>query len=292
MAPVSSSRQHRGRPQWAAPRRLAVLVAVLGSLEAGEQVHVLRSPHQAGETTVRVFTPDGDAVAPPLTTLYVLPVEARSETRWGSPVTEIRQLEIADRYGLLVVLPTFSALPWYADHPSDASLGQERYLLEDVLPMVERSYPARTGPEARLVVGFSKSGWGAWSLLLRHPGLFGRAAAWDAPLMQDAPDRFGMEPIFGGQEHFEKYRIAGLIRARADLLRQRCRLILTGYAGAFRAHHRAMHELLVKLAIPHEYRDGPQREHQWHSGWLEEAVAILTTGCGAEEPADSGSKRD
>lgn len=271
---------------------MVLAAAVPGSLAAGEHVHVLKSPHQAGETTVRVFTPEGSAVAPPLTTLYVLPVEAGSETRWGNPVKEIRQLKIADRFGLLAVLPTFSALPWYADHPSDASLRQERYLLEDVLPLIERSYPVGTRPEARLLVGFSKSGWGAWSLLLRHPVLFGRAAAWDAPLMQDAPDRFGMRPIFGGQENFEKYRIAGLIRARANLLRQRCRLILTGYAGAFRAHHRAMHKLLVNLAVPHEYRDGPQRAHQWHSGWLEEAVSILTTGCGAEGPHDSDTKRD
>ena len=72
------------------------------------------------------------------------------------------------------------------------SLHQEKYLLEDVLPLVEGSYPVETGPDGRLLVGFSKSGWGAWSLLLRHPGVFGKAAAWDAPLMQDAPDRFGM----------------------------------------------------------------------------------------------------
>ena len=84
-----------------------------------------------------------------------------------------------------------------------------------------------------------------------------------------------MEPIFGDQENFEQYRITGLIRSRAASLRQRCRLVLTGYAGAFRAHHTAMQELLVELAIPHAYREGPQRAHQWHSGWLEEAVSIL-----------------
>ena len=148
-------------------------------------------------------------------------------------------------------------------------------------PWFEASYPVKTEPDDRLLVGFSKSGWGAWSLLLRHPGVFGKAAAWDAPLMQDAPNRFGMQPIFGGRENFERYRIAGLIHARAHLLRQRCRLVLTGYSGSFRAHHAAMHELLVKLAIPHEYRDGPRREHQWHSGWLDEAVSIVAKGCGA-----------
>ncbi len=263
-----------------------------GAIEAAEDVHLIRSPRQSGETTVRVFTPKRKDIDLPKRTLYVLPVEAGAETRWGDPAEEIRKLDIADRYGLVVVLPTFSALPWYADHPANMSLRQEQYLLEDVLPLVEGSYPVETSPDGRLLVGFSKSGWGAWSLLLRHPEVFGKAAAWDAPLMQDAPDRFGMEPIFGGQENFEKYRITGLIRSRAATLRQRCRLVLTGYAGAFRAHHTAMHNLLVELAIPHAYRDGPQRGHQWHSGWLEEAVSILVTGCGTGDSEEQHAERD
>ena len=36
-----------------------------------------------------------------------------------------------------------------------------------------------------------------------------------------------------------------------------------------------MHDLLNQLAIPHVYRDGPQRKHDWHSGWVEEAVGLL-----------------
>ena len=51
-------------------------------------------------------------------------------------------------------------------------------------------------------IGFSKSGWGAFSLLLRHPEVFGRAAAWDAPLMLEQPNRYGMGAVFGSQENF------------------------------------------------------------------------------------------
>ena len=57
--------------------------------------------------------------------------------------------------------------------------------------------PADPEPHARLLLGFSKSGWGAFSLLLRYPERFGKAAAWDAPLMQERPDRFGMGEILG-----------------------------------------------------------------------------------------------
>lgn len=260
---------------------LVLVLTAVGPAAPAEHLHIIRSPHQRGQTTVRVFTPAGGAT--PMKTLYVLPVEAGSETRWGDPAAEIRRLGLADRHGLLVALPTFSELPWYADHPSEPSLRQERYLLEEVIPLIDATYPVQTGPGRRWLAGFSKSGWGAWSLLLRHPDVFDQAAAWDAPLMQNAPDRFGMGPIFGTLENFERYKVSDLVRARAGLLRARCRLVLTGYAGAFRQHHVAMHELLAKLEIPHVYRDGPQRAHHWQSGWLAEAVELLTVGCGTGE---------
>ena len=125
-----------------------------------------------------------------------------------------------------------------------------------------------------LLLGFSKSGWGAWSLLLRHPEVFGRAAAWDAPLTKDRPDQFGMGPIFGTQANFMKYHVRSLLRKQAEKLRGSKRLALLGY-GVFRNHHRSIHGQLGELEIPHEYRDGPKRRHHWSGGWVSEAVEFL-----------------
>jgi hypothetical protein len=95
--------------------------------------------------------------------------------------------------------------------------------------------------------------------------------------MKDTPDQFGMEGIFGPQENFEKYQITKLLQHRAAELRNGHRLILIGY-GNFRQHHQQVHELMTKLGIPHDYRDGPERKHEWHSGWVEEAVELLLKG--------------
>ena len=76
-----------------------------------------------------------------------------------------------------------------------------------------------------------------------------------------------------------KRPLVDLLREKAELLGDENRLILTGY-GNFGEHHRQMHSLLGELKIPHEYRDGPQRKHDWHSGcnqrpinqrWLDQA---------------------
>ena len=44
-------------------------------------------------------------------------------------------------------------LPWYADHPTDVGIRQESYFLKVVLPFVERTYPARTERDGRLLLG-------------------------------------------------------------------------------------------------------------------------------------------
>ncbi|MGH6768964.1 MAG: alpha/beta hydrolase-fold protein [Xanthobacteraceae bacterium] len=239
----------------------------------GFLVHTVKSEFQAGATQIFVRMPDKIAAGVRLPVLYLLPVEAHDGQKWGDARAEARKLDLANRLGAIVVYPTFSHLPWYADHPSDPHIRQERYFLDVVLPLVERGYPARAERDARLLLGFSKSGWGAWSLLLRRLDLFGKAAAWDAPMMLER-GRYGMEVVSGSQTNFEQYRISTLLRTRGTLIGRKERLWLAGY-DFYRAHTLEAHKLMRALAIPHGYRDGPRRRHHWNSGWVQEAARWL-----------------
>lgn len=204
--------------------------------------------------------------------LYVLPVEKEGDSKYGDGFAEAKRLGLPEKYGMVLVAPGFAQLPWYADHPTDPRRRDESHLLQAVIPWVEKRIPLKD--PVRLLLGFSKSGWGAWSLLLRHPDLFRAAAAWDAPLMKDKPDQFGMDAAFATQENFGKYHLAALLRDQAAALRERKRLAHFGY-GNFRDHHRKMQSLLEELKIPVETADGPQRKHVWESGWMAEAAAAL-----------------
>lgn len=237
-------------------------------------VHSVRSDFQPDATTIRVLVPEQLKKEQRYRVLYVLPVEAGAGTKWGDGLAEVKKHGLADRFGLICVAPTFSQLPWYADHPTDLQVRQESHFMKVVVPFVDKHYPTLTEPDGRLLLGFSKSGWGAFSLLLRHPNMFGKAVAWDAPLMMDAPGRYGSGPIFGSKANFANYEIAGLLRNRAAQLQDERRLFHFGY-GNFREHHEAAHQLMNELGIQHAYRDGPKREHSWHSGWLPEAVEML-----------------
>jgi DNA-binding beta-propeller fold protein YncE/S-formylglutathione hydrolase FrmB len=240
--------------------------------ENGFLVHEARSPLQAKPTLIRVLLPNVMDESRKYPVVYVLPVEAGTENRFGDGLKEIKKLGLHNKADAIFVAPTFTHLPWYADHPTKPEIRQESYFLDVVVPYIDRSYPVRT--DTRLLLGFSKSGWGAWSLLLRHPETFHKAAAWDAPLRMDKPGKYGSGDIFGTPENFEGYRVSKLLEDRAVLLQKEKRLILLGY-GNFRAEHEKTHDLMMRLKIAHDYRDGPERKHDWHSGWVKEAVELL-----------------
>ncbi|HEX4148243.1 MAG TPA: hypothetical protein VHY20_04610, partial [Pirellulales bacterium] len=193
--------------------------------------HEVESPYQSAATEIRVLLPDGFQLRPPriYPLLLVLPVESQGERRYGDGLAEVRRRQLHNRFELIVAEPTFSQLPWYGDHPTDPHVRQESHLLKVVLPYLRERYPVGRDREHCLLLGFSKSGWGAWSLLVRHPELFGRAAAWDAPLNMLAPDRFRMDTVFPTPASFEPYGLPMALARSAEQLSGAPRLGLFGY---------------------------------------------------------------
>ncbi len=241
----------------------------------GFRVHRVMSEYQGGVTELKVLLPDRIEKGKRYPVIFVLPVEATNGKQFGNGLIEIKKHDLHNKFGVICVEVTFSHLPWYADHPTDAKIRQETHFLKVVLPFLEQHYPVLATRAGRLLLGFSKSGWGAFSLLLRHPDVFEKAVAWDAPLMMAMPNKYGMGDIFGSQENFEKYRLTKLLEARAKELGKEPRLAVLGYAN-FREHHQQAHALLNRLGIAHEYRDEKKSPHTWHSGWVEDGVRWLT----------------
>jgi len=241
----------------------------------GILTYTVTSEYLKGPNAIEVLLPEGLETGKRYPVLYILPVERGTGGRWGSGIREAKRTNVHNTLGLVCVAPAFDTTPWYADHPTDPAVRHESYLLKVVLPLIEGRQPVQKRPEGRLLIGFSKSGWGAFSLLLRHPGVFGRAAAWDAPMMEQTPTKYGMAECFGTQANFERYRISDLIEKRAALLKQGpARLALLGY-GNFRDQTEAMHRKMLALGIPHVYDNATRRRHHWESGWFAGAVRRL-----------------
>ncbi len=236
----------------------------------------ITSPVQSGRTTLRILLPDKDKLPhpdKPRRILYVLPVEATGKPDWGDGFKVVKKLNLHNKFGLIVVAPSFSQLPWYANHPSRLSVRQESYILGVIVPAIERLI----GPNFKkrhLLLGFSKSGWGACHLILKYPNVFYAAAAWDAPLMVQDPNKYGMKIVFPTQKHFAPYYLPKRFVASADMLKKRNRIALLGYDN-FQTEMKQAHNLLKKHNIPHIYSDGPKRKHHWEGGWVTDAVNAL-----------------
>lgn len=211
--------------------------------------------------------------------LYVLPVEAGGASTYGDGLDTVRRLGLQDSENLIVVEPEFAQIPWYADHPTDPTKQQERYFVEDIVEVVEMLFPQSVPPgthPVRLLVGFSKSGMGAISLILRHPNQFDAAAAWDAPLNQGTLSALpGMIDVFASEANYQTYALPRALPIGAAPFRGSRRLWLGGYSG-WRADMTAAESQMSLLGMLHDWVDGPPRAHGYDSGWIEAAVLSLT----------------
>ena len=226
------------------------------------EVETIESPRQATANYLRIARPRGRVKR----TVLILPVVANISAQWGDGFYEALKLDWVKRYKVAIAAPSFSHLPWYADHPANPKIAQESYLIQDILPRLSGRI---------LLLGFSKSGNGALTLLLRHPDKFAAAAAWDAPLLLDAPGRYGSGDIYGTPENFAGYHIPSLLEKRAPELRGKpARIALSGY-GNFSEPMAGAHEKMSALGIPHLYDNATHRPHHWSPGWMEPAMATL-----------------
>ncbi len=96
------------------PDAVAVIVSAGKKDANGFLVHEVRSPYQAGTTTLKVLAPDQLEQGQRYPVVFVLPVAAGQESRFGDGRKEVHQLDLHHQRKAVFVAPTFSHLPWYA----------------------------------------------------------------------------------------------------------------------------------------------------------------------------------
>ncbi|MBT5813009.1 MAG: hypothetical protein HOI15_01465 [Opitutales bacterium] len=131
------------------------------------------------------------------------------------------------------------------------------------------------------MIGFSKSGWGSLSLVLRNPDVFYKAAAWDTGIRVDTGPIEESERVeriakdWGTEKNFNDHRISKLVESRGADLGDEARLFYFSTEGKRAIGGTRIHQLLVEHGIPHRYVFEPSRVHRWDTGWIPEAVAFL-----------------
>jgi len=236
------------------------------------QSYRIDSPFQHDSTTLRILLPDDFAKEKFYKVLYVLPVVENDERKYGDGLAEVMKYDFHNTHQLICVAPEFTSKPWYADHSDDMGRQDESHLLKTVLPYVENKFPTLKTKEGRLLIGFSKSGWGALSLLLRNPDIFYKAAAWDSGVRVDTgpineQDRTRrIQEYFGSRANFAEHRISNLIKTKGKLLGSTERLFYYNTEGIRAKGGAELHRLMLEAGLPHRYYYETIRTHRCPSG--------------------------
>ncbi|MHC4206457.1 MAG: alpha/beta hydrolase-fold protein, partial [Planctomycetota bacterium] len=228
----------------------------------GVKIHTVETQYQNGEQEIHVLLPDDYKEGKLYHVLYLLPVEKGFNQRYGYGLGVLKEMNAHNKYDIIIVQMGFEKEPWYGDHASNPRIRQASYLKEFIIPFIEKHYSAKDAPEGRLLMGFSKSGWGAFSLILTYPEFFGYAASWDAPMFFDR-FHYSMEQVYGTLEQLNAYRPDLLVSGQKKHFQKKARLVLTGEMDWGRSvpafnggsHTVEMQKLLEKEGIKHIFND-------------------------------------
>ena len=250
------------------------LFGFLSVVRANEVVtHVIESKYQNGKQEIRVLLPDDYRKDRSYRVLYVLPVGKGFRKRFGYGLGVLKQMNAHNRYNLIIVQMGFEKEPWFGDHATNPKVRQASHVKDFVVPFIEKKYSTLGTPEGRLLFGFSKSGWGAFSLILKYPEFFGYAAAWDAPITF-TKFHYGMKNVYGTDDQLANYRPDLLIPKQKRFFEKKPRLALTG-KKLWGKETEQTHELLDKLGLKHHYDNTLEFPHRWDKSWMEPTLSAL-----------------
>ena len=174
-------------------------------------------------------------------------------------------------YRFIIVTPE-GGDGWYTDSSTVPSDKYESYIIQELVPEIDKKFRTLADHDHRVIAGLSMGGYGAIKFGLKYPDLFSIvgsfSGALDAPLRgQDSAFlRPSIVSVFGPDK--SKIRkdndVYGMIREMsADKLQQLPYIYFDcGTEDSFFPINRDFDALLLEKKIPHEFRELPGK-HQW-----------------------------
>jgi hypothetical protein len=225
---------------------------------------------------VRILTPDNPSPNYPHTFLFALPVEPGLDpSTYGDGLDQLEQLDVQNQYNATIVEPIFPIDSWYADNPLNPTIDYETFTAT-ILPTWIDSTFGSGGTDKNLLIGFSKSGYGALDLLFKHSSTFDAAAAWDFPADMATYDEIGAQGNYGTDANFQNnYRLTGtFVDTWKAPFTTEDRIWISGY-DVFQTDVADFAALLTSHGVQNTLSPQTLNAHTWSGGWLAGAVAGL-----------------
>lgn len=209
--------------------------------------------------------------------LYLLHGGSGAFSDWHQKVTESGLVgRMAEEYNLIIVTPGVGPASYYYDSPMLDSVRYETYMVEELIPHIDKTYLTFARKESRAITGLSMGGHGAITLSAKHPELFVAAGSMSGVMnidtrMWKVPEDFrklrqeGQAAMLGSNLNydgpaFNPYTAVGL----ADKMKTNglALIIDCGVDDFLIDTNRQIHQLLLENGTPHEYIERPGA-HTW-----------------------------
>jgi S-formylglutathione hydrolase FrmB len=197
-----------------------------------------------------------------------------------------RLVDYTAPYEFIIVMPEGND-GWYTDSVSLPTNKYESYILQELIPDVEKRFRAGSERESRAIAGLSMGGYGALKFGVKHPEMFVFAAslsgALDAASWTEA-DLKGLEfiwrtlqPVFGAEKS-ETRAANDLRKLFGELTAQKIAALPYVYLDCGTEDqlleiNRSFVDILTSQKIPHEYRQLPGT-HSW-TYWDSQVQEVL-----------------
>lgn len=180
---------------------------------------------------------------------------------------------LSDLYDLIIVLPEGEVFSYYIDSPVDKNSQFESYIVNDVVPTIDKTYRTNHSNKARAISGLSMGGYGALYLAARHPDVFGTAGSMSGALNPDMmgwklpPDvasniKNAFAAIIGPHDAVD-YSSYSIISMSDVFKKNGTNLIIDCGINDFLIEpNRELHRRLLFNGTPHDYTERPGG-HSW-----------------------------
>ena len=213
--------------------------------------------------------------------VYLLHGGSGAFSDWHQKVTEkgiVNQL--AEEHKVLIITPGVGPASYYYDSPLLDSVRYETYMIQELIPFIDKNYRTLAQKESRAITGLSMGGHGAITLAAKHPTLFIAAGSMSGVMNIDTDfwkvgedfrslRKKGQIEMLGPINYqgplFNPYTAVGLVD---QLKSQKVSLIIDCGVDDFLIEtNRQMHSLLMEKKVAHEYIERPGA-HTWNY-WTE-----------------------
>lgn len=223
------------------------------------------SPSMDKRVRTVVISPDKTAAPRPV--VYLLHGYGGDHTTWLGIKPELSA--IADREGILFVCPDASN-SWYMDSPACASIRYETFVTSELISFIDRNYPVIRNRSGRAVTGLSMGGYGALTLAMKHPELFGAAGSTSGGLdIRPFPRNWELDYLLGEQRMYpDRWEAFTPINMISQLGNSDLRIIIDcGYSDFFLGVNQAFHQKLLEYGIAHDFyqRPGSHNADYWRN---------------------------